>query len=77
MKRQEIIQILDSPSIPDFPALHAMCQDPKGLELVLSLAIAQGEKRGRADVYNMTNRALHEREDRYTGIKSIVGFVML
>ena len=70
MNKQEIVQILDSPSIPDFPALHAMCQDPKGLELVLSLAIAQGEKRGRADAYNMTNKALHE-------FKNVVGYVLL
>ena len=70
MNKQEIVQIIDSPSIPDFPTLHAMCQDPEGLELVLSLAITQGEKRGSADVYSMTNEALHE-------AKNVVGYVML
>ena len=77
MKKQEIVQIINSPSIPDFPTLHAMCQDPELLEDILSLAITKGEQRGRMDTLDNYNKALHEKEDRYTGIKSIVGYVML
>lgn len=84
MNKQEILQILDSPSIPDFPALHAMCRDPELLEDILSLAITKGEQRGRMDTLNNYNKALHERGDRYhepkeagMGIKNIVGCVLL
>ena len=70
MNRQEIVQILDSPTIPDFPTLYAMCQDPEGLERVLSLTIAKVEMKVRADVYNTTNKALHE-------VKNVVGYVLL
>ena len=84
MNRQEIVQTLDSPSIPDFPALYAMCQDPELLEDILSLAITKGEQRGRMDTLGNYNKALHEREDRYRepkeagmGIKNVVGYVML
>lgn len=59
MNKQEILRTLNMPSAPDFPALHAICQDPKLLEDVLSLAIARGETRGRTDVICNYNRLFH------------------
>lgn len=46
MTRQEILQALDLPFPCDFPTLTAMCRDPNVFETILSLAIAQGERKG-------------------------------
>ena len=48
MNQQEILYALNLPFPCDFPTLHAMCQDPSVLETMLSLAVAQGEKKGLA-----------------------------
>ena len=58
MNRQEILQTLDIPSITDFARLHAVCHDPESLEHVLSLAIGQGELKGRADAANSYNESI-------------------
>ena len=56
MDRQEILQTLDIPSVPDFNALHMMCRDPESLECVLSLAIARGELKGRTETHERYNK---------------------
>lgn len=59
MNKQEILQTLNMPSVPDFPTLHSLCQDPGLLEDVLSLAITKGEMKGRADAARDHNRMSH------------------
>lgn len=91
MNKQEILETLDLPSVPDFPTLHALCRDPGYLENVLSLAIACGERKGRTDTINnyndSYNKGLHGENfpepdaptnKRFNvGLDNVVGYVLL
>ena len=56
MTKQEILKTLDLPFPCNFSKLHAMCsQDPDILETTLSLALAQGEKKGTVETHDRYN----------------------
>ena len=55
MKREQIEQILGHPLIK----LLLVCQDIEGLETVLSIAIHEGELRGRRFAHEEFNSSIH------------------
>ena len=55
MTKREILQALDLPFPCDFSTLTAMCQDSDVLETMLSLALAQGEKKGMVEANERYN----------------------